>query len=112
MITREQAIEQALDYLTGGLRQRLQAFEGWPGDAERHEFAGVPRPLEIPEYLRNPDAPKRAEADATNDGRVIEMSPRVWRVHVPGDGRRVGADHFIIIDAETGQVIRSMDWGE
>ncbi len=59
MITREEAIERALDYLTGGLRQQLKAFEGWPGEAERHEFAGVPRPLQIPDSLRNPNAPKQ-----------------------------------------------------
>jgi hypothetical protein len=110
MITREEAVEWALDYLTGGLRQRLRAFEGWPGEAERHEFARVPRPLQIPDSLRNPNAPKQAEPDAPDD--LIGMPQRVWRVHVPGDGRYVGADHFVIVDAETGRVFREMDWGE
>jgi hypothetical protein len=112
MITREEAIERALDYLTGDLRQQLRAFEGWPGEAERHEFAGVPRALQIPESLRNPDAPKRPEPDAADDGREMETPRRVWRVHVPGDGRHLGSDHFVIVDAETGRVFTEMRWGE
>src|SRR6185312_11231488 len=98
MITREEAIERALDYLTGGLRQRVKAFEGWPGEAEQHDSAGVPRPLRFPDYLRNPDAPKQTEPDAPCDEPTIGMRQRVWRVHVPGDGRHVGADHFIIVE--------------
>jgi len=115
MITREEAIERALDYLTGGLRQLLRAFEGWPGEPERYEVDGVPRPLQIPDALRNPDAPKQAEADTPDDKpscEVLGMPRRVWRVHVPGDGRHVGADHFVIVDAETGRVFTEMRWGE
>ena len=113
MITREEAIERALNYLTGDLRQRLRAFEGWPGEAERYEFAGVPRPQQIPDSLRNAAAPKRPEADEGEAHCEVEGIPqRVWRVHVPGDGGHVGADHFVIVDAETGRVFTEMRCGE
>ena len=103
MITREQAIEAAVEYLTGGLRRRLKAFEGWPGETGRNGSGELSNPMEIPDFLPKPDA--RAPE-------IKGMPRQVWHVRVPDNDGHVGADRFIIIDAETGRVFTSMRWGE
>lgn len=111
VVTKEQALQIALDHLTDGLRHRLEAFEGWPGEADQQ------RPLlrHLPVALRNPDAPNMFERRAADDEshHAVETSPsRVWRVLVRSYGGHVGSDHYVIVDADTGRVLRDMDWGE
>ena len=97
MITREQAIDAAIDYLTGGLRRRLEAFEGWPGGVDQHRPV-IRRPVAAPDHEPHP---------------AVEASTRpVWRVLVRGDVGHVGSDHYVIVDADTGTVFRELDWGE
>lgn len=101
----------ALDYLTSGLRRRLEAFEGWPGGVDQQ----IPLLRHLPAALRKPDAPDAVEFRASDDELQpeTEASPsRVWRVLVRSNGGRVGSDHYVIVDADTGRVLRDMDWGE
>jgi hypothetical protein len=89
MITREEAVERAVAYLGRRYIGQLEALEGWPGEVEPYD-AGT-------------------ECDESS----IEGWPRrVWRVHIPDDSPHVGADRFLILDAESGAVVTIMSWGE
>jgi len=106
VVTKEQAVQIALDHLTDGLRHRLRVSAGWPGERQDQRLL-----QDIPAALRNRDAP-RWEARQPAPAVLEAPRRRVWRVLVPGDGRHVGSDHYLIIDQETGKVIRDMEWGE
>ena len=119
MITREQAIAATVDYLTGGLRRRLEASEGWPGEAGCE--AGEPGPPRL--HSVPTDTPDVAEVRASDDDSPDSPSTeaptgiqgfprRVWSVRVPDDGGHVGSSLYVIVDAETGRVFTKMPWGE
>jgi hypothetical protein len=111
VVTKERALEIALDHLTDGLRRRLEAFEGWPGGVDQQ----IALLRHLPAALRNPAAPDVGELRASDDELqpATEASPsRVWRVLVRSNGGHVGSDHYVIVDADTGRVLRDMNWGE
>ncbi len=83
MITREQAIQAAIDYLTRGLRRRLQAAEGWPEG------------MLVPPRFVGGSLSRESE----------EGAERVWQVLVPSDEPHVGSSRYLVIDQETGKVI-------
>lgn len=101
MITREQAIDAAIDDLTSGLRRRLEATEGWPGEAKRC----APGEQLPPSRFRaiSADAPDLVEIRASQDE---------WSVRVPDDEGHVGSSLYVIVDAETGRVFTRMPRGE
>lgn len=92
MLTREAAIERAVEYLGRRFRGRLEVHEGWPGEAEHDD---------------------RVEPGDDSSATIEGWPKRVWRVLVMDDvARHVGADLYLIIDADTGRVFREMHWGE
>lgn len=87
MITREQAIQAAINYLIRRLHQRLEAREGWP--------TGMPVPPRLPRDS------------------LCSESERVWRVCVPSDEpQHVGASRYLVIDQESGEVVADGWCGE
>ncbi|HEX5461377.1 MAG TPA: hypothetical protein VFX20_15540 [Steroidobacteraceae bacterium] len=119
MITKEQALQIALDHLTNGLRHRLEVSPGWPPEAPLGWHARSQDDqhllLDIPKALRNPDADRRKapEAPVTVPAEEREEPPcRVWRVYVPGGRLAVGSSRYIVIDQETGEVLADGRYGE
>lgn len=90
MISKKEALEAALDYLTGSLRRRLEVTQGWP------EGMLVPPRLPGSSLSREPS----------------ERPERVWGVRVPSDEPHVGSSHYLVIDQETGEVIADGRAGE
>lgn len=90
MISKEQAVEKALNYLTRGLRRRLEAKDGWP--------EGMPVP------------PRVFGASLSRDHK--DRSERVWHVCVPSDEPHVGSSRYLVIDQETGEIIADGRAGE
>ena len=114
VITKEQALQIALDHLTDGLRHRLSVSAGWPHT--QHDLQQDQQLLQdIPEALRNPDADRRDAPASPPTAPAVEPeeppSP-VWRVYVPGERLSLGASRFIIIDQETGEVLADRRYGE
>lgn len=121
MITGDQAVDAAVDYLTGGLRRRLRAIEGWPGEPERlnagEQKASSPphaASTDLPELPQVSRSQKEFHKPLSIDARSpIEGLPRrVWSVRVSDDGRHVGSSTYLVIDADTGRVVTTMRWGE
>lgn len=114
MVTKEQALQIALDHLTDGLRHRLSVSAGWP-HGQQDLQQGQHMLQDIPEALRNPNAPERKAAESPSTAPAVEPEeppPPVWRVYVPGERLALGASRFIIIDQETGEVLADRRYGE
>lgn len=119
VVTREQALQIALDHLTDGLCHRLSVSAGWPTEApygyQHHQRQDQHALQDLPAALRNPDADRgeTPEPPTTAPAAAPEEPPRpVWRVRVPSERLAVGASRFIVIDQETGEVIADGRYGE